>query len=373
MPAISIIFLLAIIWLAWTFKILSPLSYLPQPLLFSDLVSNPVTLHSWLVIVCGVLNVLLIWLISKRLFNSPYTLLPPLIYGTSPWFSYLAITGSFYIYLLTMILILINGLLSSRDGDKKLAQATIIISSVLIIYSSFYGLLVLTVLAWLKINQSYLFLILLLSAPLMIMAVKNPEGLQNITSQQVSIFTDPGLRNSYTTLIGENNQSGYSKLSKISENRFIYIAKYTLNKTVKQLMPGVYFTPQERLLNFSFSPPLYLAFLIPFLTGLYQIALDKNRRKYLFISLLLIIPSLLSSKIVDINRLHLFSPVIIFIIVFGITVISKIKTPVRVLLTSLIIFLLLVQLGYILYDMSKRERPRHDRYFNPSSLIIDKQ
>src|SRR5581483_4919479 len=125
-----------------------------------------------------------------------------------------------------------------------------------------------------------------------------------------------------------------------------------------------YFTPQEKLLNFSFSPPIYFGLMIPFLFGLYK--LIKNVKSYqiiLLTSLTLIIPSLLAKDLVNLDRLILIMPSIIFLISYGLVSIFQQKSLKSKIALWIVIILVVVQVLVSLTDISTREYLRFQRYF----------
>ena len=94
-------------------------------------------------------------------------------------------------------------------------------------------------------------------------------------------------------------------------------------------------------------------------------------RKLLFVSLLLLLPSILSKKLIDLNNLILFEPVIIFVISFGIIKLLQWQRSHKLLLLISII-LVLGQYLITIYDISYREYPRYGRFFGDKLEISQK-
>ena len=107
--------------------------------------------------------------------------------------------------------------------------------------------------------------------------------------------------------------------------------------------------------------------------GLYLILSFKTRRRYLLLSLVLIIPSFLSEKMVDLNRLVLFEPVIIFIAVYGLQGFYNNKKLLTKIILCLSLILVLFQFLVTISDINSREYPRFERYQGIARWQIDKQ
>jgi len=240
--------------------------------------------------------------------------------------------------------------------------------STIFIYSSFFAIFLLPLLAGL-VKKRTILIILIFSLPLLFFSLKNSNAFANIYHNQVGIFSDPGLINSVNIFQGQSQKANLGILGKISENKYIYSAKFTILKFTKNIIPMTYFTSQEKLVNFSFSPPVYVGFLIPFLVGLYYLLLGKS--KYLGLSLLLIIPSLLSAKIADLNRLLVFYPVILYITSFGIIKLLE-KGKVFKMLLIMSIILVSIQLMTTILDINSREYLRYERILD-DNLEVGKQ
>lgn len=373
---------LSILFSALVFQTIYPLHFGKQPLFVSDLLGFSISLPVWLIYIFGFLDLFLVWLVGKMFFKRAWVYLLMLLFGLSPWFIYSVVSGSFYIYLLCLVLIIFLALYLIKSGKQKLGGLVFIISSILLLYSSIIaflsyflfvcGFILLGFIPFSKIKLN-LILILIICLPLFILMFKNPVGIKNILNNQVNFLLDPGLINSINVFQGESKKEDFGYFSRLSENKYVYLSRYIILKFTKNTVPSAFFTSEEKLLGFSFAPPIYLGLLIPFLYGVYLILISKTLRKYLILSLVLIIPSFLSKKMVDLNRLILFEPVVIFIVIYGLKKINDKKSR----LTSIILFLcsilILIQFGVTIFDINFREYPRLERFYGVSHWQLDKQ
>lgn len=372
----------AALFSAVVFRSIYPLYFSSQTLFFFDLLGFPVSLPIWLIYVFGCADIILIWLIGKLILNGKWRFLPAVILGFSPWFIYSVSAGSYYIYLLCLILSIGLSISLIKIGKQKFGSVLLIISSALLLYSSLIGLLIyILLLPGLilmksvlldKVKRSLAFgLIILL--PLFFLMLKNPVGIKNIFHNQVSFLQDPGLLSSVNIFQGESRKAEFGLLSRFAENKYMYFLKYTILRSAETVMPTVFFTSEERLLGFSFSPPLYLGFLLPFLLGISSLLKSKTSRKYLLLSLILIIPAFVSQRTVDLNRLILFEPIIIFIIVFGLEQLYEKRNYLNRIIIFILLTIILFQFLVTLNDINLREYSRFERYYGISKWQIDKQ
>lgn len=351
---------------------LYPVHLAAQIPFFFDLVEIHKSISPFLVYVFSLIAFFLLWLVSERIFIKEKSWIAPLVFSLSPWFAYLTFAGSFYIYLLALVLFAFYGLLLLSSGEKKLGVGIFVAGSILSAYSSlllliiyplFIAGLIATNFISLKTVKLAIILVVILCFPLFLVMFKNPVGLKNIYQNQIIIFSDPGLISAVNGFQGESREAGVGFLTKLTENRYVYLFKYAILKAVKHITPSTFFTPQENLLKFSFSPPILLAFLVPFLYGAFLIIDSTFLRKYLFFSLVLTIPSFLSRTLVDLNRLILLEPVIILVISFGLIKLAKHKNKFYKIILFLSMILVFVQFLVTVFDINQREYPRYERYF----------
>lgn len=328
----------------------------------------------WIFFIFNSLNILLLWFISRMFFRKRKSFVSILLFAISPWSTYLTVAGSFYIILLTLILLTVLGIIKMskllpaevKYGNNTVGAGLFIAGSLLSLYSSIIFLLIFPffVLGLIKFKllsiksiKQTLIIILFSCLPLFFLCLTNITGVKNIYRNQVTIFSDPGLMTAVNNFQGESKKMGLNFLTKLVENRYIYFGEYIALKAFKNITPATFFTPQEKLLKFSFTPPILIGLLIPFLYGLFKIFSSPILIKIFILSTLLIIPSLLSSGLVDLNRLVLFKPVIILITSLGL-----IKLSDKRILLYLIVILILVQLGVTIFDINQREFLRYERY-----------
>ncbi|EKD89955.1 MAG: hypothetical protein ACD_32C00110G0011 [uncultured bacterium] len=374
-----IIFLLSVFWLLVTYiqNVIFPVRFLPHNFFILELLDKRVELLPGLLLMMGAGNIILLWLISKRFFSSPYYFLPSIIYALSPWSSYLIAAGSFYIYLLFLLLIIFYGLILLKSGCRFWGTILTAVVTAITLYSSFFlfvilpvsftGIVILKVISF-KEFKNTIILLIILTFPLLIYISGNYPGLRNIFFSEINVISDPGLLNAVNKYQGAARSKGLGGLAKISENKYIFLTEYLFLKYAKSFVPATYFTPAEKLLNFSFSPPIYLGFLIPFLYGLYKFLNPSILRKILLLSTVLVIPSVLAKPLVDLNRLVLFAPVVIFVISYGYVkmIEQKEKTKFLILLSIVII---VFQLFVTFFDIQARERDRFVKYFDQNYQI----
>lgn len=365
-----LILILAVLLCSLLVGRLYPIHLIQQKLFFFDLIEVDKNIPHILIYVFGLVNYLLIWSVSKQIFAGKKALIPLLIFSLSPWPAYLIFAGSFYIYLLMLIMVSFLGVMLIKQGGIKLGGLFFITGNIISLYSSLLMLIVFPVaitlliitkfISFKKIRFSIL-LTILFCLPLFVSMIKNPVGMGNIYNNQIMVFSDPSIFSATNQFQGASGKEGFKIFSKFTENKYIYISKFLLLKSIKNITPVTFFTPQEKLLGFSFSPPILFGFLTPFLYGLYLILSLKNLRGYLFGSLVFIIPSFLSKLTVDLNRLVLFAPIIVFIISFGLINLAKHKNKIVRIILFLSLVLVLVQFLVTMFDINVREYPRYER------------
>ena len=350
------------------YQALSPIHFTPLGLFFLELLSKVLYIPTWVLFVLDVGNLFLLWLISRKIFRE-YSLLVPLIYAISPWSSYLVVAASFHIYLLFLLLIGCYGLLIIKT--RKILGTFFVSGSIIgLTYSSLPLSLLLPLILLIPIFKivsisylKYAFVaVVILLLPLFFMIFGNYVGYKNILNNEVKVLSDPGLLNMVNDYQGIAQQRGLGSLAKISENKYLFSFEKILLKYLKQLTLANYFTSQEKLLNFSFTPPIFLGFLIPFIYGLLQLL--KQHKRIFFLSTFLVMPSVFSRYLVDLNRLIIFFPVVIVIISYGLIELikQKKKKTMRILL-YLTLFLIVFQSMVTLFDISIREKDRFTKYY----------
>lgn len=374
-------FALFLINAAFLVREIYPIHLLEQRLMFFDLLEFNVILPSWIIYLFGTTNIFLFWMIAKYFFRKSASLIPVMIYCLSPWSIYLMVAGSFYIYLLFLSLVTILGILRLKSSKSIWDKIIFILASCILLYSHLLLLIIYPILisgvilsniVSIKTMRLPLLIIALLCIPLFVSIWRNQIGIINIFHNQVTILSDPGYINIINAFRGESSKAGFFYVSKLVDNKFAYLSKYLIYKFIKNIVPSTFFTAQEKLLGFSFSPPIYLGFIIPFFYGLYIFITSKVFRRYLWLFLIFIIPSLFSKQLVNLNRLVLLEPFIIAIISIGLLQLIKRYKDITFRLILILIFFL-VSLQYInnIFDINYREYPRYKRYFGEVLQIKD--
>ncbi|MBI2596850.1 hypothetical protein HYW41_01725 [Candidatus Daviesbacteria bacterium] len=363
------------IFIAFIVKELYPIHLPLQKLFFFDLIELNVYIPEIGIYLVNIFNLILIWLISKQLFSSNKSLIPVALFAFSPWSSYLIVTQSMNIYLLCLILMSALGFLLIKSRKRLLGVILFALGVILSFYSSFLSFVFLPIILGLilfkfnyikEIKTSFI-LILIFCMPLIFYFFRNLIGVKNIYERQITFFSDSSLIAVVNNFQGNTKKAGFGLLSKAIENKYLYISEYSLLKILKNLTPTTYFTSQEKLVGFSFSPPILLGFLIPFLYGITIIIFSPTLRKYLSLSAVLIIPSFLSKSLVDMENLIFLEPIIILIISFGLINLKSNKRYKGFLYLTFV--LILIQLIVIIFDINQREYLRFVRFYGANLVI----
>lgn len=377
------IFVLIILWQGYILNLVFPVHYNPRHIFFSDLINYPLTISLWLGYMFGFVDMLLLYAIGRKLFSADDALIPAFIFGISPWTAYLLAAGSVSPFLVCLILLIGYGFLLLNSSKQIFGRILIVFGSVAAFYSSLFMIIVmpiffisavfLKIVSFNKIKPVILTTVILL-IPLAVFMIVNFEGVKNIFAQQITIFADPGVIQGNNVFQGQAQKSGMGLISKIAENKYEHLLRYSVLKILGNLAPATYFTPQEKLLVFSFSPPIYLGLIIPFLYGLYQILCSGILRKYLLLSLTLIIPSVITKQQVDLNRLFIFMPTMVFLISYGLISLYRKKwQKLSRIILYLVLGLIFFQMAVTIFDVSAREYQRYLKYYPMSYFEIGRQ
>lgn len=360
-------------------SILHPIHFTPQNFFVLELIGREGGIPSNLLFILNAGNVILLWLISKRIFANRFSLIPPIVYAISPWSAYLVAAESFYIYLSFLVLLISYGLFLIRLNQQFWGTILVVVAMTVSVYSSLLLLIILPfflpllvyfgLMPFSKIKRLAILLIIL-ALPMLFYIYGNLPGFKNSFNNEVRVFSDPGLLNMVNNYQGTANKEGLGKFAKLSENRYIFSAEYILLKFVKQFTPSTFFTSQEKLLNFSFSSPIYLGFIIPFIFGLYRILQSSMLRRILYVSSLLVIPSMFAKQAVDLNRLVIIAPMIVLVISYGLEELyvhreNKIAKLFLVTALSLVVFQTLLTFD----DIRAKEKDRFVKYFEQNFEI----
>ncbi len=333
----------------------------------TDLIGKAYSLPYWTIILSDVFNLILLWLIGEKLFDKKTGFLLPFIYAISPWPAYLAIGGSIYIFILFGVLLFYYGQVLMKARTSFSGVGLSLLGIVVMVYSSLSMLLVVPFFLWgiyksefsIKDKKILFLTTAVILIPIIFLSILNRNSFKMVAIKEISLFNEVGLINSVNTFRGEVSEAGYSYLGLFIENKITYFGRHILFNTLTTFSPFTYFTQQFRLLGFSFSPPIFLGLLIPFLYGLVRMPIWKSGRSYLLmITLPLLIPTIIHTYSPDLNSLILILPVLIFISAWGVGELVRNKKWLFVVITAILIFL---QGLTTLYDIKTREPIRYQK------------
>lgn len=299
----------AAIYLGILFRALIVRSLYPIPL-----EKEFINLSWWITIPIGIGNLSLIWLVGKKFFGEKVAIFSVILYAISPWFAYLEVAGSTYIFLLFVLLLYFYLIFQSRRSVQFIVP--IIILTTFLLYIDIT-----------KFN---------------------------------SIFADVGIINSINQFQGETKEVGFGMIGRLVENKYTYIAQYLLFNFLKHFTPATYFTSEYRLLNLSNNPTILIGFLIPFILGISGwFRLWRKYKLVILTSVLLLIPSAFSKQSPSFSNLVLFAPAIIFTISYGyINYLAYARNNLFRILFILTLILVIIQMFVIIFDLALRESVR---------------
>lgn len=380
--AFFIVFSLGLMFRGYLINTFYYFEFTQKPLFFSEYFLNHIFLTMWGGIILGLLNIGLLGYIGYKLYNFRFGILMSLLYAISPWTAYVDIFGGENIYILTWILMLSLSIILLKENYRWNIYLLILSITGLLLSSILSILLLVTAVITLYItnflSKRELFKVLKMSFVLIIcyfgVLILNIEASKNIFQHNSAFFYDIGMINTVNTLRGETNSSNLNMVGKLVENKYLYYATETIYRVGTNFSPALFFTPQYRLFDFSFSPPIYLGFIIPGAVGVWFV-LDK--RKYLIATIVLLMglsmPSIINKNSPDLSKLIIISPLIFLYISYGLMQISNYeksfrgKKSVYKLLLVLSITLVVIQVLITLGDLSLREEVRFEMFYNQFS------
>ncbi|BCX14757.1 MAG: hypothetical protein KatS3mg088_440 [Patescibacteria group bacterium] len=369
------LFTLHLFFVFFTKSNLGFITLFPKNLFLFQLLEISFSNPSFFIYIVSFLNFLLIFWLANIFFGKSGFLYPLIVYSFSPWIFYSVAFNSHYVFLLFIVLLIISGIVFVEKG-KRGALFLLFFAIFLGMVSDFFLFFLIPVFFILyliifgsesvrKFIYPTVFSLFVLFVFLFFFLFKLRPGFFAIAANEFGIFDDPGFMNMVNTYRGESSQEGFVFLSRLVENKYFLGLEFLILRFLSFITPATYFTSQERFFGFSFSPPIFIGFLIPFLYGLYRLISDKKARKFLFLSLILILPSFFSSLSINLSRLIIFSPIIIFAISYGfIGLLNFKKSKAPVVLVWISIFLLIFQLFLTVYDIKLKEKERFLRYYN---------
>lgn len=261
----------------------------------------------------GFLNLLLLYLIARKYLPFTSCLISIFVYASSPLIAYFEFASSKYLLLVTFLLII-----------------TLTFSRVI------------------RRLKRYVYLIVFFLLPVIVLTL--------LQTNQVSLYQDQGTINGLNQLRGESAKNNLSFEGRLIENKFSYLGLHFLFNFLSQFSPAVYFTPEYKILGFSFSPPILLGFLITTLIGL--ISLRRSQKNLLFAGLIfsvLTFPSVLSKNSPDLERLIITIPLISLLSGFGFSKIPVFWPKCEKSIKLIFFVLLIFQYAIILLDIFLKE------------------
>lgn len=343
-----------------------------EPLFFSEYIPKHIFL-SWTAICLGFVNIFFLYNIGLRIYNFRFAVFLALLYAISPWSAYVDILGSNNVYFLSWFLAFILSVILFKQ-NYKYSNVLLLFSSIGILTASIFGLFVLIILLISIYSIKYINYLQLIKVckitlfPIFLvvyMLFSNINVTKNLIIINANFFQDPGILNIVNQLRGESDSANFSKLGKIIENKYLYIGEKILLNFSMNFSPSLLFSSQFKLYNFSFSPPIFLGFIIPFVIGIFML---KRNMKYLLVSVGLILglslPSVLDSRSPNLEKLVLISPVIYMYIALGLVTITKnikIFRPTKLLL--IVILIVSIQALFVIADIDLREKTRFDTIY----------
>lgn len=368
---------LFVILRAYIFSVLYYFDSTQEPLFFSEYILGHIFLGYWELIGLGLINVSIIYIIGFRAYNFQFGFFLALLYAISPWTAYVDILGGNNTYFLSWALAFVLSIILFKQNYEH-RMLLLFFSLIGLTTASIFGLLILVILLFCfylikYLNQKQLikiYSVVVISIFIVgCMLVNNLGTTKNLIKTKTEFFQDLGILNTVNQLRGETSSTGFSMLGKFVENKYLYFGEKLLLDFSMIFSPSLFFTPQFKLLDFSFSPPIYIGFVIPCIIGI--ILLSKQQR-YLYSSIILIIglslPSVLGKNSPDLGKLILVAPIIYTYISLGlIKLLNNIKQPNHYRLSLIMIFLLVIQILVVIADISLRERVRFELFYNQFS------
>lgn len=283
---------------------------------------SPIYITPFIINTIDVLNIILIWFLIKIVVSNRLAFLTAMVYSLSFWSIYYSQISS--INILVIFLILVTLILHKKFEKQKFL---------------WIGLLGLTLISYIFIN------------------LKN--------SSSTLIYNNQAVLNSINTNRGTMNHVAQGFLGLILENKITYFGRLSVFNFVDHFSPVYYFTPQNKMLGFSFTPPILIGFLIPMFFGFSEfILLIKKHKALIAILGASFIPSILSVSSPDLNKAILILPFLCVITSFGIDNLINTKKFFSRPILFLTLFLVIFQCFTIFYDINTREQVRFLKYHN---------
>lgn len=319
-------------------------------------------------LIADVSNIVLLWLISKKILGGKYALVTTFVYAISPLVLYMGIYESVYLIGISGLNLLVLGFIYLKEKNN-ISYPLIIVGSLVMLsvgLSAYITGLAIILLALIykfpdKISTKKLTKILLvLLFVLLVIFIIDPGEIKN-EIVKANPFTEIGLVNSVNQFQGEQMEEGVFLYGRLIENRYTYYARHLFFTTLDHLSPVIYFAPQIKMFGYSFAPPILTGLLIPFLFGVYFLTKKLNRKSLSIILFILIIsiPSILTKQSPDIEKLLLVIPYISIVASYGF---KKSLGKNYSWLKILMIFSAVLIIGQLLFFLSDVALREHSRY-----------
>ncbi len=332
-----------------------------------DLLNINFKISREVVIILGALNGVLLYEISRKVFNQNTGLILSGLYFISPWTIYLELASSASIFYLFLILSSFISLINFSLSKNKLWLYTFLLLETMLFYTNFIvGFLIFILVIFhlfsSKHKQSKIIFIsqTVLLIPLVLLIISHKEGSRNLITTNLTFFSDIRLINTANTFQGELKETKVFKVGKLFENKYTYIFENILRNQFTHLIPVTYFTGQYKLMGFSASTPIYTAFLIPFLFGLVKVLRNINSARYLILTFLcLTFVSVFSYPSPNLEKSFLVAPVIFLITSIGFEKFISYKGRFMKTLILSFFVLIILQITLTMIDIFLRDPIRY--------------
>lgn len=312
------------------------------------------------------------YFLVKKVFSNNLAVYTILIFVLSPWSIYLTVAGSVYIILTFSMIVSFYGIIITKK-KPYLGIPIFYLGALSGIYTSIHSIFLFTFLIYYlmyyvtprikkMIIMGGVFLIIL---PMILLTSSNISGIKSIVKKEFSIFSDFGMTNAINQLRGETNTASFGQIGRIVDNKFTYYSRHFIFSILNNLTPVYYFTNQHKLLGFSFLPPIFLGFLIPFLIGVFSLFKQARKEIILIITLiLLVLPSVFSKNSPDLEKLFVLFPFISLSVSKGLQIMVKTNNVYHKILFGFCISLIIYQFLVSAWSVSILEPIRYSKYIS---------
>lgn len=338
-----------------------------EPILFFELFGHKLTSLNWINLLFNFGSTILIGLVSAKFASKKIACIASLVFAISPWSVYLSLTSSSVIITTFFLLLLVYGTILLKEKTSLLNVSIFVLGSIGFVFSNVLVLPIYLLLAghlyFSKIGKNNSFIRYFITSSIILfflLLIINFRLTKDILHREIRLFSDVGLINQVNEVQGIFRKNGLGGIGRIFENKFTYLGIHFLSNTLEHASPVTYFTNQYNLLGFSFTPPIFFAFLFCLFAGI-PIYLKKYFKRYhLLFFIALLIPSIVSFQSPDLNKLYIFFPVLTLIISLGID--NFLRDKKKKIILALLILVLAFQIFVTGSDIVFREPFRLERY-----------